>query len=99
MWAQNLLPSPFQPILCPKFTCEHAPLIRFVIRPAGHCAITPEHPCHFISYLRSMTRLFLLPGPKVGKKKKAKGKKRARKKKMKKKKKKMKKMKQAKPDL
>ena len=48
MWAQNLLPSLFQTFLCPKFACDHAPLIRFVIRPAGHGAITPAQQCHFI---------------------------------------------------
>ena len=54
MWAQNLLPSLFQTFIYVKFACDHAPLIRFVIRPAGHGAITPARQCKVISYIRSI---------------------------------------------
>ena len=39
MWAQNQLPSLLQTLTYVKFACDHAPLIRFAIRPAGHGAI------------------------------------------------------------
>ena len=55
MWAQNLLPSLLQTFLCPKFACDHAPLIRFVIRPAGPGAITPAQQWCFITLIRSIS--------------------------------------------
>ena len=33
--------------------CDHAPLIRFVIRPAGHGAITRAAECGFMNQIRS----------------------------------------------